>query len=343
LYLSKRPSFVHHLHPPSIPAREARFWYTFGLGGISVFLCVVLLVTGALELFYYVPISEGANGSLQTITLLVPYGRLVRSLHFWSAQILVVTSLLHLSRVVFTGAYKGPRRFNWLLGLGLLVLVLLFDFTGYVLRWDMDIAWALLVGTNLLKSVPLIGEGLYGLVVGGTEISSPTVGRFYSWHIYALPLAAAILVAWHIFRVRRDGGISHSTRDPRSKTKISRNELVDREVTALFVTTVLLLSVAALFPPHLGAKMDLQNLSAEASAPWFFLWIQQLLRLGPPFTMGVLIPVALLGILVLIPYLVDRSSEGSGDWFNRRGRAAQVILLGVGGLVLVLTLMGVLQ
>jgi quinol-cytochrome oxidoreductase complex cytochrome b subunit len=89
--------------------------------------------------------------------------------------------------------------------------------------------------------------------------------------------------------------------------------------------------------------MDLQAISAEASAPWFFLWIQQLLRLGPPFTMGVLLPVALLTILAVTPYLVDRSSEGVGDWFNRRGRAAQLVLLGVSGLVLVLTLMGVLQ
>jgi quinol-cytochrome oxidoreductase complex cytochrome b subunit len=338
-----RPSFVHHLHPPTIPAREARYRYTFGLGGISVFLCVVLLITGALELFYYIPTSAGANASLQTITLLVPYGRLVRSLHFWSAQILVVTSLLHMTRVVFTGAYKRPRRFNWLLGMGLLVLVLLFDFTGYVLRWDMDIAWALLVGTNLLKSVPLLGQNLYGLVVGGTEISSGTVVRFNSWHIYALPLVAVLLLAWHIFKVRRDGGISHSTKDSRSQARISRNELVNREVTAIFVTSVLLLGMAALFPPQIGANMDLQRLSSEASAPWFFLWIQQLLRLGPPFAMGVLIPATLLGILALIPYLIDRSREGSGDWFNRRGRGAQVILLGVGGLVLVLTLIGVLQ
>jgi quinol-cytochrome oxidoreductase complex cytochrome b subunit len=313
------------------------------LGGISVFLCVVLLITGALELFYYIPTSAGANASLQTITLLVPYGRLVRSLHFWSAQILVVTSLLHMTRVVFTGAYKRPRRFNWLLGMGLLVLVLLFDFTGYVLRWDMDIAWALLVGTNLLKSVPLLGQNLYGLVVGGTEISSGTVVRFNSWHIYALPLVAVLLLAWHIFKVRRDGGISHSTKDSRSQARISRNELVNREVTAIFVTSVLLLGMAALFPPQIGANMDLQRLSSEASAPWFFLWIQQLLRLGPPFAMGVLIPATLLGILALIPYLIDRSREGSGDWFNRRGRGAQVILLGVGGLVLVLTLIGVLQ
>ena len=341
--MSKRPSFVSHLHPPSIPAREARFWYTFGLGGISVLMCLVLLVTGALELFYYVPTSAGANISLQTITILVPYGRLVRSLHFWSAQILVVTSLLHMLRVVLSGAYKRPRRFNWLIGLSLLVLVLLFDFTGYVLRWDIDIAWALLVGTNLLKNIPLLGTDLYALVVGGSAISAPTLGRFYGWHIYALPLITSILLAWHIFRVRRDGGISRSQKSSQERSIISRNQLLNRELIAGFVALILLLGIAVLYPPGLGAKMDLQNLSAEASAPWFFLWIQQLLRLGSPLTMGVLLPLFLLVLLALIPYLLDRDPEGVGVWFNRHGRAAQLVSLIVVGFVLVLTLVGALQ
>jgi quinol-cytochrome oxidoreductase complex cytochrome b subunit len=290
-----------------------------------VLMCLVLLVTGALELFYYVPTSAGANISLQTITILVPYGRLVRSLHFWSAQILVVTSLLHLLRVVLSGAYKRPRSFNWLIGLSLLVLMLLFDFTGYVLRWDIDIAWALLVGTNLLKSIPLLGTDLYALVVGGGAISDPTLGRFYGWHIYALPLVTTILLAWHIFRVRRDGGISRSQKSSQERSIITRDELLNRELIAGFVALIFLLGIA------------------EASAPWFFLWIQQLLRLGSPFTMGVLLPLFLLVLLALIPYLLDREQEGVGVWFNRRGRAAQIVALILVGFVLVLTLVGALQ
>ena len=206
--MPNRPTFFHHLHPPTIPAREARFRYTFGLGGISIFLFVVLVVTGALELFYYIPSSDGANKSVQVITYLVPYGWLVRGLHYWAAQALVVSVSLHMLRVVFTGGYKRPRRFNWLLGVSLLVLVVLLNFTGFVLRWDTDIEWALLVGTNLLKSIPLIGSELYGMLVGGQEIGPDTVVRFYSWHIFALAVMGFGVMIWHIFRVRRDGGIA---------------------------------------------------------------------------------------------------------------------------------------
>jgi quinol-cytochrome oxidoreductase complex cytochrome b subunit len=107
---SRRPSFFEHLHPPTIPAREARFRYNFGLGGLSLFLFLVLAVTGALEMFYYVPSPEGANASVKTIAFLVPFGWLIRNLHYWAAQAMLVTVGLHALRVILTGAYKPPRR-----------------------------------------------------------------------------------------------------------------------------------------------------------------------------------------------------------------------------------------
>jgi menaquinol-cytochrome c reductase cytochrome b subunit len=155
-----RPSFLHHLHPPTIPARQARLRYSLAAGGLAVFLSMILLVTGLLELFYYIPTPDQAATSIQTLTFLVTYGGLVRNLHYWSAQFLVIVTLIHLLRVIFTGAYAAPRRFNYLLGMGLLVLAVLLDFTGYVLRWDEGIHWALVTGTNLVKSIPLIGNPL---------------------------------------------------------------------------------------------------------------------------------------------------------------------------------------
>lgn len=116
-----RPSFFHHLHPPTIPAAQARFRYTLGAGGISAYLSLVLLLTGAVELFYYVPEPSKAALSVQTITYLVPFGGLIRNIHYWAAQALVLVSTVHLLRVMFTGVYARPRRFNYLLGLGLLV------------------------------------------------------------------------------------------------------------------------------------------------------------------------------------------------------------------------------
>lgn len=332
--MAKRPSFFHHLHPPHIPAREARFRYTFGLGGTTVYLFVVLALTGALEVFYYVPSAAEANHSLQAMITLVPFGWLVRSLHYWAAQGIVVVSVLHLLRVVFTGAYKPPRSFNWLLGLALLVLLLLFNFTGYALRWDSDIAWALMVGTNLLRSIPLVGQGLYAMVVGSSEIGPATVVRLYGWHLFGLMLITLFFISWHIFRVRRDGGIARA--HPRQET-IHRDELVRREAIGVLAVSILLLVVALLFPPALGPTADFSQLPAEATAPWFFLWVQQLLRYGPPLLMGVGVPLLLLLGLALLPYAVDRRADGVGVWFNRQGRWAQWLAL-----VMMVTVLGLI-
>jgi cytochrome b6 len=346
----RRPSFIAHLHPASIPARESRFRYTFGLGGISVLLLFVVGITGALELFHYVPSIEEANRSVQAITFLIPFGWVIRGLHFWSAQALVITSMLHLLRIVLTGAYKRPRRFNWLLGVGLLLTVFLLNFTGYVLRWDNDIAWALLVGTNLLKGIPLIGPSLYVLTVGGPEIGAATPVRFYGWHIFGLALFAVILVIWHIFRVRRDGGISHrkeeslptpAANQPAGR-RISRYELLERETLAALIVAIILLLLTILFPPGLSASADLTRIPVEATAPWFFIWVQELLRFGNPLLMGVLIPAAMLFLIAVLPFWIDRSDRGSAVWFNRPGRGAQILTASIGLFALILTVIGVL-
>ncbi len=318
----RRPSFFHHLHPPTIPAREARFTYTFGLGGISLLLFIVLVVTGVLEMFIYVPTPEGAPESIREITFLAPFGWLVRNLHFWAGQLMVGTVILHLARVVFTGGYKG-RRFNWLIGLALLILTVLLDFTGYVLRWDQDTSWALLVGTNLLKEIPAIGPAIYGFVVGGAGISGVTLLRFYTWHIFGLALLAFVLISWHIFRVRRDGGISHRARTPR----IKREQLVRTELTAALLTMVGLVGLSIVADAPLAPPADPTVLVAEPKAPWFFLWVQELLRLASPFLAGVLTPLTVLTVVGLLPYTLDRTDAGIGEWFNRPGRAAQVVVL----------------
>ena len=342
--MKPRPSFFSHLHPPSLPAREARLRHTFGLGGISLLLFLVLCLTGALELFYYEPSLAGANISLQTLTFLVPLGGLVRSLHYWAAQLLVVTVVLHLLRVVLTSAYRPPRRFNWLLGLGLLVAVLLLNFTGYALRWDTHIAWALLVGTNLLRTIPLVGGALYGIVVGGPALGASSLIRLYAWHIFGLAAPAFILVAWHLFRVRRDGGIAHTpTESEAAPARISRAVLVQREGLAALAATIGLVVLAALAPPALGPAADFAALPVKPTAPWFFIWIQELLRLGEPIFWGVLVPAGVLAALALWPYWIDRQPDGAGQWFNRQGRATQWVALGLVAIMVGLTLRGALR
>jgi quinol-cytochrome oxidoreductase complex cytochrome b subunit len=237
-----RPNFLHHLHPPTIPAAQARWRYTLGAGGTAIFLVLVIAVSGVLEMFYYIPTPTDAALSIQTITYLVPFGGLIRNIHFWSAQLLIIVSAVHLARIVFTGAYIPPRRFNYLLGLVLFVFSILLNFTGYILRWDTGIQWALVVGTNLIKTIPLFGNNLYQILVGGTEPGTATLIRFYAWHIFGLSIIASILIGWHAFRVRRDGGIALPP--PKLRTdleRISRFELVHRETLAMLLTSVALI------------------------------------------------------------------------------------------------------
>ncbi len=335
-----RPSFFHHLHPPTIPSPQARWRYTLGAGGMAFFLTLVLILTGALEAFYYLPSPQEAPQSIQTITYLVPYGALLRNLHFWSAQLLVLVSGLHLLRVIFTGAYTPPRRFNYWLGLAAFVLILFLDFTGYALRWDSGVHWALVAGTNLLKKIPFIGQALYIAAVGGSQIGNATLVRFYGWHIFGLTLMIVILIAWHIFRVRRDGGVAVPPPDRRqSPERISRFELVRREALAALLLGAGLVLLSAFVPAPIGGPIIPGASVVEARAPWFFLWVQQLLKWGDPFIFGALIPLLALALLAAVPYIAPVKPEELGSWLPPSGRLAQAITAVIGLAIVILSLM----
>jgi quinol-cytochrome oxidoreductase complex cytochrome b subunit len=338
-----RPSFYDHLHPPTIPAAQARLRYTLGTGGLSVFLTLVVGFTGILVTFFYIPTPEQAAKSVQELTYLVPFGWFMRNLHYWSAQLLVLVVILHLLRVVFTGAYLPPRRLNYLLGVTLLVICLFMDFTGYVLRWDEGVHWALVAGTNLVRAIPLVGDWLYTVLVGGSQPGATTLIRFYAWHLFGLSLILMAIGVWHIFRVRRDGGIAVPPPELRSDTeRIPRKELSHREGLAMLWATFVLVVLASLVPAPLAPGIQEGSASAsENLAPWFFLWVQQLLKLGDPFIFGVLIPLGALLIVALVPYITPQrlSPTELGRWFPRGGRNVQIMVAVLGGLIILLTLL----
>lgn len=342
-----RPSFYDHLHPPTIPAPQARLRYTLAAGGLAVFLTLVVGFTGILVTFYYLPTPEQAAKSVQELTFLVPFGWLMRNLHYWSAQLLILVAALHLLRVVFTGAYLPPRRLNYLLGLSLLIICLFLDFTGYVLRWDEGVHWALVAGTNLVRSVPLVGERLYATLVGGSQIGPGTLIRFYAWHLFGLSLLLINIGVWHIFRLRRDGGIAVPPPGLRADlTRITRRELARREGLAMLWAALVLIGLAILVPAPLapGIKQG-STLVSESLAPWFFLWVQELLRWGDPFIYGVLIPVGALLILALVPYITPHqlSPAELGKWFPRGGRNVQLLVGILSIAILLLTLLSILH
>lgn len=198
-------NFFLHVYPVKIPARVLRIRYSFRLGYITTVLFGMLTLTGIYLMFFYTPAVGSAYGDMQTIRTEVGFGQLIRNVHRWSAHLMVLAVFLHLVRVFYAGAYKRPREFNWVIGLTLLLLTLGLSFTGYLLPWDQLSYWAVTVGTNLVHQVPLIGSQLQSLLLGGDQIGQSTLVRFYALHVAVLPLSLVLLLAVHIWRVRKDG------------------------------------------------------------------------------------------------------------------------------------------
>lgn len=338
--MQNRPGFLAHLHPPTIPQASARLTYTWGLGGISILLILILLITGTLELFLYQPTEGDAYFSVAEIAFRAPFGWFFRNLHYWAGQWLIITAMLHMARIVFTGAYKN-RRTNWLIGIALLLLTLALNFTGLVLRWDANIAWALLVGTNLIREIPLIGDSFYRLLVGGDAINSSTVTHFYGWHIVGLMLPLFFMLIWHGWRLRRDGGIGYAV--DQHRPRIDRRELMQLEGITILIVLLVLGTTCLIWNAPLAAPADFNNPPEVNHAPWFFLGIQELLRLADPLIAGILIPAGVVILIAALPYLLDRRSEGIGQWLNREGRVLQILFALIVIMILALTVQGAMR
>ncbi len=197
-----------HLHPVRLRRHALAIPYTFCLGGLSFFLFLLLTVTGVLLMFYYIPSVTTAHENMLDLQDSVTLGMLMRNMHRYAAHGMVISVFLHMCRVFYTGSYKPPREFNWVIGVILLTLTFLLSFTGYLLPWDDLALWAVTVGTNMIGATPVVGREVRFLAVGGFEVGQNALIRFYTLHVIGLPLIAAVLMAAHFWRVRKDGGIS---------------------------------------------------------------------------------------------------------------------------------------
>jgi quinol-cytochrome oxidoreductase complex cytochrome b subunit len=197
-----------HLHPTRIHRTHVKITHTFCLGGLSFFLFLGLTISGVLLMFYYVPSTDRAYTDILALENNVRFGLLMRNMHRWMAHGMVLTVLMHMMRVFYTGAYKPPREFNWVVGVVLLVLTLLLSFTGYLLPWDQLAIWAITVGTNMVGSAPILGEPNRFVLVGGFQVGQDALIRFYTLHVIGLPLLAAVFMTVHFWRIRRDGGLA---------------------------------------------------------------------------------------------------------------------------------------
>ncbi len=197
-----------HLHPTRIHRTHVKITHTYCLGGLSFFMFLGLTVTGVLLMFYYVPSVERAYQDIQALEANVRFGQLLRNLHRWMAHAMIILVLLHMMRVFYTGAYKPPREFNWVVGVVLFILTLLLSFTGYLLPWDQLAFWAITVGTTMVGSAPVLGDESKFLLLGGFSVGPNALIRFYTLHVIGLPLIISIFMAVHFWRVRRDGGLA---------------------------------------------------------------------------------------------------------------------------------------
>jgi len=201
-------NFFLHIQPVRVSRQALRPSYTMGLGLISFFLFVILTVTGILLMFYYVPSTGMAYDRMLDLRSSVAFGVILRNMHRWAAHAMVAVVFLHMCRVFFTGSYKPPREFNWLVGVSLFLLTLLSSFTGYLLPWDQLAFWAITVGTSIAGYAPLIGKELRFMLLGDANVGQEALLRFYVLHVVVLPLVLTIAVAIHFWRIRKDGGLA---------------------------------------------------------------------------------------------------------------------------------------
>ncbi|HUX28326.1 MAG TPA: cytochrome b N-terminal domain-containing protein [Terriglobia bacterium] len=197
-----------HIHPAKVKKEHLKFRYTFYLGFITFFLFIVLVTTGIALMCYYRPYPPVAYQDMKDLQFVVFLGPFLRAMHRWAAHGMVICVFLHMCRVFYTGSYKKPRQFNWVVGVILLLLTLGLSFTGYLLPWDQLAYWAITVGTNIGSYAPLVGGQLKLLLLGGHTVGEAALIRFYVLHVAVLPSLVILLTIVHFWRIRKDGGLS---------------------------------------------------------------------------------------------------------------------------------------
>lgn len=385
-------NFLLHWFPAKSYKPSLAWSYSFWLGTVSAALLLVLVLSGGPLLFLYVPSVERAYASIKDIEYVVTFGSWIRSVHRFAAHFMVLAVFLHLVRVFLTGAYKNgigqgqKREQNWVIGVAMLLLTLLLSFTGYLLPWDQLAYWAVTVGTNIASSIPWIGPTVRELLLGGRAIDQPTLIRFYVLHVLVLPGALGGLFVYHMWRVRKDGGLARAdsaalltarvsapivptktytllgvARGTSPSVRASTLEAADvtvnsvpdltRRLAIVMLATLAVMSLVAVFlRSPLEEAANALVTPNPAKAPWYFLWLQEIvtdttLHIGSftingAFVGGVLLPGILVTLLTAWPW-IDRSPLGAtGLWFAKTRRAQNASFLAIVAVIVVFTLIG---
>jgi quinol-cytochrome oxidoreductase complex cytochrome b subunit len=348
-------NFFLHIHPVKVNRHTLRPGYTLGLGLISLFLFFILVATGILLMFYYVPSTSQAYDRMLDLRGTVAFGIFLRNMHRWSAHGMVAMVFLHMCRVFLTGSYKKPREFNWVIGVLLLLVTLFMSFTGYLLPWDQLAFWAITVGTSIAGYAPLIGKQMQFVLLGDTTVGQEALLRFYVLHVAVLPAVLVTLVGIHFWRIRKDGGLSRPEDAPKVKsapvvvktriyglqgfvrgpfTKVGNTQedsvyswpnLLMAELFVFVLTVSLILVVSLMFNAPLEQPVNVMHPPNPAKAPWYFLGLQEMVSYSA-FWGGIGIPGIMVALLLVVPY-IDRGTAGVGRWFARERLLANTLFL----------------
>jgi cytochrome b-561 len=385
-------NFVLHWFPAKVYKPSLDWNYSFWLGTVSAALFFLLILSGLPLLVLYVPSVERAYGSVKDIEYVVTFGTWIRAVHRISAHLMVAVVFLHLVRVFLTGAYKNGvgrgqmREWNWVMGVAMLLLTLFLSFTGYLLPWDQLAYWAVTVGTNIASAVPLIGPKMRELLIGGRTIEQATLIRFYALHIVFLPVALGALFVYHMWRIRKDGGLARSDGEvllpaaqevPPGRTKtysllgvargtsptirtrsleapdLSVNSVTDltRRIAIVVLGTIAVVSILSVFiASPLEEAANALVTPNPAKAPWYFLWLQEIVtdttvRIGSftingAFLGGVILPGLLIGLLTVWPWLDRSPASAAGAWFHGSRKKQNAVFLLLVLVVVLFTVVG---
>jgi len=311
---------IEALRHKTVPQHRHSLWYYFG--GMTLFLFGLQVGTGALLLLYYRPSAAEAYESVQFIVARVPFGWLVRSIHAWSANLMVASAFAHLFSVLFLHAYRRPRELTWVSGVLLLLLTLAFGFTGYLLPWNEISFFATRVGTDIAATVPLVGRGLVRFLRGGNDVSGATLTRLFGFHVAILPAIATALVALHLLLIQRHGmSVPPSVEERAGQDPAAVRSLpflphfLLRDLFAWTTTLALLAGLSTFYPWELGVKADPFAAAPAGIRPeWYFLWAFETLKYVPATVAGIegeLLAVAVMGAgaigVLLLPFFAGHT------------------------------------
>ena len=322
-----------------VPLHRHTIWYY--LGGMTLFLFIVQVVTGVLLLFYYRPNAEGAYESIQFLMTDVHFGWLVRSIHHWAANLMIFTLFIHMFSVLLLRAYRAPREMTWFTGFVLLALGLTLGFTGYLLPWNELSYFATTVGTRIVGVVPGVGPFLLRVLRGGKDVTGATLTRFYALHTAVLPALVFVVLGLHVYLVQRHGmsvppEVESEEKPPRSIPFLP--DFLLRDLVGWLAALAVLAALAAYLPAELGKKAD-----PFASAPvgikpeWYFMFMFQTLKYLPAYILGFegeavgILGFGLAGLLLFLVPVLDRPAV--------RGRRTRLFVwLGIAMIVYIVTL-----